>query len=137
MDLLTIVLVILTAAVFFLIGRALAARDYARRLERELPAEREDAIRRSRAVIGGQFSEQLAPYMPGFKYRPTEAKFLGKPTDFIVFEGLDGKAITRVVFVEVKSGRSKLSGTEKSLKEAIGSGKVAFETYEVPEGITR
>ena len=133
MDLLTIILVILTATVFFLIGRALAARDYAR----QVPAEREDAMKRSRAVIGGQFSEQLAPYLPGFPYRPTEAKFLGKPTDFIVFEGLDEREITAVVFVEVKSGNAKLSHTEKSLKQAIDSGKVRFETYEVPKEMTQ
>lgn len=137
MELLTIILVILTAAIFFLIGRALAARDYAKRLAEELPREREDAIKRSRAVIGGQFSEQLAPYLPGFQYRPTEAKFLGKPTDFIIFEGLDEKEITGVVFVEVKSGNAKLSATERSLKDAIDAGKVRFETYEVPKEMTR
>jgi predicted Holliday junction resolvase-like endonuclease len=133
MDLLTIILVILTAVIFFLIGKLLAERD----LDRRMQVEREDAVKRSRAVIGGLFSEQFAPYMPGFRYKPTEAKFLGKPTDFIVFEGLDEKEIRSVVFVEIKSGNSKLSPTEKTLKSAIDSGKVRFETYEVPKEVTR
>jgi predicted Holliday junction resolvase-like endonuclease len=133
MDLLTIILLILVAVIFYLIGHALAAKDIAKRVT----AERDDAIKRSRAVIGGQFSEQFAPYLPGFKYKPTEVKFLGKPTDFIVFEGLDEKEIKNVIFVEVKSGDAKLSPTEKTLKDAIGKGSVRFETYEVPKEITK
>jgi len=34
---------------------------------------------KSRAVLGGQFSEQLAPFLPDFKYLPTECRFVGKP----------------------------------------------------------
>jgi len=47
--------------------------------ERELPDQRKDAIMKSRAVLGGQFSEQLAPFLPDFKYLPTECRFVGKP----------------------------------------------------------
>jgi predicted Holliday junction resolvase-like endonuclease len=133
MELLTIILVLLTAAIFFLLGRLLAEREFGRRVQQE----RDDAVKRSRAVIGGQFSEQFAPYMPGFAYKPTEAKFLGKPTDFIVFEGLDEKEIRSVVFVEVKSGNSRLSPVEKTLQEAIKKGNVRFETYQVPAEATQ
>lgn len=133
MELLTIIFILLTAIIFYLIGRLVAERNFRSRLQ----AERDDAIKRSRAVIGGQFSEQFAPFMPGFQYKPTEVKFLGKPTDFIVFEGLDEKEIRSVVFVEVKSGGSKLSSTEKSLENAIRSGKVRYETYQVPKSLTQ
>jgi predicted Holliday junction resolvase-like endonuclease len=133
MDLLTIIFVLLTAVIFYLLGRLVAERNFRSRLQ----GERDDAVKRSRAVIGGQFSEQFAPFMPGFTYKPTEAKFLGKPTDFIVFEGLDEKEITSVVFVEVKSGGSKLSSTERSLENAIKSGKVRFETYQIPKELTQ
>jgi predicted Holliday junction resolvase-like endonuclease len=126
------IIVILTAVVFYLLGRLIAERGFSKRII----VEREDAAKRSRAVVGGQFSEQLAPYLPGFQYRPTEAKFLGKPVDFIVFEGLDEKSISGVVFLEVKSGASRLSATEKSLKEAIAAGNVRYETYQVPEELT-
>ena len=49
-------------------------------------AIRKDAVSRSRAVLSGQFSEQLAPYLPDFPYKPTEVRFIGKPIDFIVFK---------------------------------------------------
>ena len=131
--LVTSAIVIVVAYVFYTIGKLIAERSFQKRLV----DARDDAAKRSRAVIGGQFSEQLAPYLPGFPYKPTEVKFLGKPTDFIVFEGLDERNITSVVFVEVKSGTARMSQTEKSLEVAIATGKVRFEQYQVPKELTR
>jgi len=96
-------------------------------------AIRKDAISRSRAVLSGQFSEQLAPYLPDFPYKPTEVRFVGKPIDFIVFKGLDEKEPSEVVFVEVKSGKSKLSGVEKKLKDAVENKRVSWEEYRIPD----
>lgn len=101
----------------------------------ELPSHRQDAVTRSRAVLRGHFSEQLAPYMPGFKYAPTECKFLGKPVDLIVFNGLDNKEIDEIVFVEVKTGKSKLSSVENKLKKAIEEKRVRWEEYRAPEEV--
>ena len=105
--------------------------------ENELPTHRKDAVMRSRSVLSGMFSEQLAPYMPDFNFKPTECKFLGKPVDFIVFKGLDDKKVEEIVFVEVKSGKSKLSSVEKSLKEAIEKKKVRWEEYRIPDDVTK
>ena len=104
--------------------------------ENEIPNYRKDAIMKSRAVLGGQFSEQLAPYLPNFKYLPTECKFLGKPIDFLVFKGMDEKKIEEVVFVEVKSGNAKLNQHEKNLKETIDKKRVRWVEYRIPEGLT-
>ena len=92
---------------------------------------RKDAVNRSRATLSGQFSEQLAPYLPGFPYSPTEVRFIGKPVDFIVFRGLDGKDIEEVFFVEVKSGASSLSQVEKKLKQVIDAKKVSWQEYRI------
>ncbi|MCK9596797.1 hypothetical protein M0R19_06420 [Candidatus Pacearchaeota archaeon] len=105
--------------------------------EGELPSHRKDAIMKSRAVLGGQFSEQLAPYLPNFEYLPTECRFLGKPIDFIVFKGMDEKKIDEVVFVEVKSGNAKLNAHEKNLKEAIEKKRVRWVEYRIPEELTK
>jgi predicted Holliday junction resolvase-like endonuclease len=104
--------------------------------ESELPNHRRAAVMKSRAVIGGQFSEQLAPYLPDFEHLPTECKFMGKPIDFIVFKGMDEKKIEEVVFVEVKSGKAKLNAQEKNLKETIDNKKVKWVEYRIPEGLT-
>ena len=90
---------------------------------------------KSRAVLGEQFSEQLAPFLPDFKYLPTECRFVGKPIDLIVFKGMDNKDINEVVFVEVKSGDAKLSQHEKKLKEVIEQKKVRWEEYRIPNDL--
>lgn len=128
---LTILALIAVAVVFYFIGRLIAELSFQSRIK----AIRKDSAERSRAVVGGRFSEQLAPYLPDFPYLPTEAKFLGQPVDLIVFEGL-GSRIESVVFVEVKSGKASLSKQERELKKTIGEGKVRFETYRVPERLT-
>jgi predicted Holliday junction resolvase-like endonuclease len=117
----------------FLIGRWVNNKKW----EEQLPEIREDAIKRSRAVLGGQFSEQLAPYLPDFPYSPTECRFIGKPIDFIVFKGMDAKEITEVKFVEVKSGKAGMSTHERKLRDAINDKKVTWEEYRIPEDITK
>lgn len=100
--------------------------------EDEVPFIRGDAVKKSRSVLTGQFSEQLAPYLPGFKYKPTEVRFIGKPVDFIVFAGLDEKDPQEIVFVEVKSGNAKMSPVENKLKKIVEERKVRWEEYRVP-----
>ena len=117
----------------YLIGRHIASRQH----KEAIPEIREEAIKQSRAVLSGQFSEQIAPYMPGFPYSPTEARFIGKPIDFVVFKGMDSKKIDEVVFVEVKSGQSRLSGVEKSLKSAVDEKKISWHEYRVPDGTAK
>lgn len=97
---------------------------------------RKAALAKSRQVIGGSFSEQLAPFLPGFPFDPTEARFIGKPVDFLVFRGLAGGQIDEVVFVEVKSGLSRLNSNEQSLKNCIEQKRVSFAEYRVPTEIT-
>ncbi|MBR9701410.1 hypothetical protein GOV13_00645 [Candidatus Pacearchaeota archaeon] len=123
-------------AIAFWVGISVGSFRKHKEWEAEIPSQRKDAIMRSRAVLGGQFSEQLAPYLPDFPYLPTECRFLGKPIDLICFKGMDEKDINEVVFVEVKSGKSKLSSSEKKLKEAIEGKRVRWEEYRIPEDVT-
>jgi predicted Holliday junction resolvase-like endonuclease len=90
---------------------------------------REDAVRRSQSVITGKVAEHFIPFLPEFKYNPKNARFLGTPIDFVVFEGLHDGNISKIVFVEVKSGKSvKLSERETQVKACIEEKKVHFET---------
>ena len=98
--------------------------DWKQRYEKEI---RRDAIERSRAVITGKVVEQLTPYLPQFKYNPKDARFIGSPVDLIVFDGLDEGNLRKIVFIEVKSGKSSLSKREKLVKDAIEKGKVEYE----------
>ena len=97
---------------------------------------RREAITQSRAVLGGRFTEQLAPYLPEFKYDPTEARFIGSPVDFIVFPGLSSDKPSEVVLLEVKSGKSgRLTHREKRIQELVEAGHVRWELIHRPAEI--
>ncbi|MCX6750288.1 MAG: hypothetical protein NTZ83_02425 [Candidatus Pacearchaeota archaeon] len=134
-----IFLLILLAGIIiaYIIGKRNGVFQRDKYWEEQLPTYRKEAITQSRAVIGGQFSEQLAPFLPDFKYLPTECRFVGKPIDLIVFKGMDQKNINEIIFMEVKSGNSKLTQQEKNLKDAIEKKHVRWEEYRIPEEMTR
>ena len=137
MNLNTIVLIaiiLIFLYIGYLVGRKI--EDHIWKLHKLEPIIK-SRIKTSRSVIGGQFSEQLAPYLPNFPYKPSEVRFMGKPIDFIVFKGMDDKEIEEVIFVEVKSGSAKqLSKHERILKDVIKEKKVRWEQYDVDENIT-
>ncbi|MGD8278912.1 MAG: Holliday junction resolvase-like protein [Gemmatimonadota bacterium] len=90
---------------------------------------RKDAVRRSEAVTTGKVVEQLVPILPGFPFNPRDARFLGSPVDFVVFDGLSEGDVRRVVFVEVKTGAAQLSARERRVRNAVESGRVEFTEY--------
>lgn len=91
---------------------------------------RSDAIKRSRAVIGGQVVEQVAPFLPNFPCSPSDARFIGKPVDFVAFPGLsENDTVKEVLLIEVKTGKSALNNREKEIKKAVNEGRVRYIEY--------
>ena len=132
-----IILFLIGLVIVYLLGYKNGAFRRDKLWETELPIYRKEAILKSRAVLSGQFSEQLAPFLPGFDFKPTECRFVGKPIDFLVFKGMDEREIDEIVFVEVKSGGAKLSPIEKKVKEAVKNRKVRWEEYRIPKELTK
>ncbi|WP_242457155.1 Holliday junction resolvase-like protein [Treponema zioleckii] len=96
----------------------------------KIRSERKDAVNRSRAVLGGQMTEQVAPFLPNFPCNPADVRFVGKPIDFVAFPGAaQSDSIQEVLFIEVKTGTSKLSEREKQIKAAVESGRVRYVVY--------
>jgi len=88
---------------------------------------REDALSRSHSVVAGKATEHLAPLLPGFEFDPRDARFLGSPIDFIVFDGLSEGEIHEIVFVEIKTGPSAaLTTRERRVRDAVDAGRVRF-----------
>jgi len=88
---------------------------------------RQDAVQRSQAVTSGKVHEQLVPYLPEFGFNPKDARFLGSPVDLLVFDGLDDGELRRVVFVEIKTGDSALTGRERQVRDVVRASQVAWE----------
>jgi predicted Holliday junction resolvase-like endonuclease len=131
MDPLLLLALIALAAIAVSYARYRAIYRYA---EDDLLAARRDATRRSRSALGGRAGEQLVPLVPEFsdRFDPTDARFLGAPIDYVVFDGLCGGELREVVLVEVKTGGSKLNGNERAVRRAIEEGRVRFELLRLP-----
>lgn len=100
------------------------------RLHKYNSSVRKDAIKRSKAVIGGQVVEQVAPFLPNFPCSPADAKFIGKPVDFIAFSGLaENDKVDEILLIEVKTGQSALSSREKEIRKAVKEGRVRYIEY--------
>ena len=99
---------------------------------------RKDAADRSRYVLKGKIAEHMVPmYKDVFRYDPSDARFLGAPIDYVIFDGYtavkDGNSdepIT-VVLADIKTGNAKLNRTERKIKEAVETGRVRWETIQL------
>jgi predicted Holliday junction resolvase-like endonuclease len=92
---------------------------------------REDAVQRSQAVTAGKVHEQLIPYLPAFPYNPKDVRFLGSPVDLVVFDGLAEGRIRRIIFLEVKTGRSGLTSRERCVRDVIQARDVEWAELRV------
>jgi len=77
----------------------------------------------------GQITENLVPFLDGCAYDPKSMHFQGNPIDYVVYD-LDAG---RIVFLEVKSGNSKASKNQRTIKNIIQSGRVYYEEMRVNE----
>ena len=95
-------------------------------------AAREDSLKRSRAIIRGQATEHLAPFVIK-DTNPKDCRFLGNPVDYILFDGLsditDGVAdqINSIKFIDIKTGSSGLNKVQRRIRDAIKEDKVSFQ----------
>jgi predicted Holliday junction resolvase-like endonuclease len=116
----TILLIALLASLALALAFLLWKARYTR-------AVRQDAVARSLAVTVGKVYEQLVPYLPDFPFNPKDVRFLGSPVDFVVFDGLSDGQVSRVVFVEIKTGAAELSGRERRVRDAVRERRVEWQ----------
>ena len=103
------------------------------RSEEWIAKNKEQILRGSSAVIKGQIGERFAPFVPGFGYEPADARFLGSPVDYVVFDGLTEGQVKGIAFVEVKTGMAALSPHQRQVHEAIKAGRVTWRLLSIPE----
>lgn len=103
-------------------------------VQNELGEERE----RSRLMLSqkkssetrlGQISEHLVGFLEGCPYDPKSMHFLGNPIDFLIFNFDEGE----ITFLEVKSGNSKPSKRQKTIKNIIKHGRVNYAEMRINE----
>ena len=96
------------------------------------------SVKTSRAVLKGKMAEQFAPILPEFQYLPSDAKFLGDPVDYVVFDGYtdlrDGQGKVddvEIVLIDIKSGGARLTKGQQAIAQAIQQGRIRFETIRI------
>lgn len=87
---------------------------------------RKDAAMKSRSTLVGKITEHFIPYLPDFPYDPQDARFLGAPIDFIVFDGMSQGDLKEIVLVEVKTNKGSLNTRERQLRDAVNEGRVKW-----------
>lgn len=89
------------------------------------------SVSSSRRTLIGKFIEKFIPFLSNIPYEPSDMHFLGQPIDYIVFQGSGKEKIERIIFLEVKTGESKLSKREKSLQEAVQKKRVSWKEIRI------
>ena len=100
-------------------------KEYSRHMETKY--SNEIGYRKSSEVRLGKIAENLAPFTDGWPYDPNNFIFLGREVDGIQLND------DEIVFIEIKTGKSRLSKSQKRIQQIIKEGKVHFETYRIDE----
>ena len=99
---------------------------------------RKESVNRSRSTLKGRIAEQMAPVLPDFGFHPADARFIGSPVDYIIFDGLtrvadDREDEIRIVFMDVKKGSGALTRTQRLIKQAVEKKSVSWKTMRIPD----
>jgi len=90
------------------------------------------AVQRSRATLLGKLLERVAPCFRRFAYDPRDMRCICDPVDYVLFDGLTvDRQVRQIVFIEVKCGRSRLSGVQRSVREVVENRRVSNEVWEI------
>lgn len=83
--------------------------------------------KKSSEVRLGKIGENLAPFTNAWPYTPDNFTFIGRE--------IDGLLITdkEIIFIEIKTGKSKLSKSQKNVRDLVKAGKVYFETFRIDD----
>lgn len=121
---------LLTAIIIFLAWFLYQARQRLSEIDDSLKASNKkydtlNSQKKSSEVRLGLISEQLAPFLEDFEHDPMDLQFLGNPIDYIAFEE---NAIT---FIEVKSGKSRLTKSQRQVRDHIKNGRIKWEVFRI------
>ncbi len=109
-------------------------------MRHELRAKKHAAVTRPRisakAINIGKVVEKIAPSLPGFPVTSSDCRSLLEPIDYVVFRGLSARRrVDSIIFVDVKTGRGRLSDMQSQVKNLVECGKVKLIIAERSEAV--
>jgi predicted Holliday junction resolvase-like endonuclease len=83
--------------------------------------------KKSSEVRVGKIGENMAPFLTDWPYNPNDFRFLGNPVDGIQFTPEE------IIFIEIKTGKSRLTKSQRRARALVNAGKVSFATFRINE----
>ena len=88
------------------------------------------APKKSLEVNVGNIVEKIAPALSGFPYKINDCRFMAEPIDYVIFNGITSKGLVEeLIFMDIKTGNSKLKKSQKLIKTVVEQGKVEQILY--------
>lgn len=102
------------------------AISYMIKYDNQLVATREyESKKKSTEVRTGQLIEKWIPFSLEVSINPQNARFIGDPIDFVVFDE------DKITFIEVKTGDSSFTKKQRNIKKLVQDGKVEFKELRI------
>lgn len=99
-----------------------------RELEAQVKSKRhkltEGFTKKSVDVKFGKTVEKLVPILQGFPYEPADCRAMFDPVDYVAFVGASRGRVSRIDFIDAKSGQAALSTVQRQVRDAIARGDV-------------
>lgn len=97
----------------------------------ELKKQRWLSVKKSREVILWEVYEKISPLLANFPYNHKDLTFIWKWIDYLVFDWISEWKLNKIVFLEVKSGKSQLNSNEKQIRDIIEKWKIEYEIFRI------
>ena len=114
-----------------------SGKEYVRTLRTEL-TELQQEIKQlhNRLTLGftkksvevklGKTLEKIVPALPGFPIDREDCRAIFDPIDYVGFVGLSKGRVSRLEFIDVKTGNAGLSKGQKTVRDAVEGGRVSI-----------
>jgi predicted Holliday junction resolvase-like endonuclease len=88
------------------------------------------AEKTAHAVNLGKIIEKIVPSFSSFSYSSGDCRALFEPVDYLIFSGLASRGLVdSLLFVDVKSGKARLTNMQRDIKDRVEAGAVKFDTH--------
>ena len=102
----------------------------AQELQGKIPGISGSSESGAHAVNLGRILERLAPCLDDFCCDSGDCRSIFDPIDYVAFEGLGLGAVSRILFLEVKTGGARLSPGQRQIRSLVESKQVALDFYD-------
>lgn len=132
------------AAIVAYLLRRRAEQDARDRLDEwrltEVARVRREALLGARPALKQRVGEAMADVLYAFPFDHADARFIGHPVEYVVFDGYSGvkgresDSLSGIVFVDVRTDRGGLGEEAELVRKCVEEGRVSWLTVAIASG---